>query len=94
MRLKQGEVFNRSSLTADVEDLERYYTDRGFFYASVSPRTELKEDQTVDVTFDVQKGELHFIREIDVIGQHAARATRWCAARCGSSRASSTRRAR
>ena len=68
VRLKQGEVFNRSSLTADVEDLERYYTDRGFFYASVSPRTELKEDLTVDVTFDVQKGELHFIREIDVTG--------------------------
>ena len=42
VRLKQGEVFNRSSLTSDVEDLERYYTDRGFFYASVSPRTELE----------------------------------------------------
>jgi outer membrane protein insertion porin family len=68
VRLKQGEVFNRSSLTADVEDLERYYTDRGFFYASVSPRTTLNEDLTVDVTFDVQKGELHFIREIDVSG--------------------------
>jgi outer membrane protein insertion porin family len=68
VRLKQGEVFNRSSLTSDVEDLERYYTDRGFFYASVSPRTELNEDLTVDVTFEVQKGELHFIREIDVSG--------------------------
>ena len=68
VRLKQGEVFNRSSLTSDVEDLERYYTDRGFFYASVSPRTTLNEDLTVDVTFEVQKGELHFIREIDVTG--------------------------
>ena len=73
VRLKQGEVFNRSSLTADVEDLERYYTDRGFFYASVSPRTVLNEDLTVDVTFDVTKGELHFIREIDVTRQHGAR---------------------
>lgn len=68
VRLKTGEVFNRSSLTADVEDLERYYTDRGFFYASISPRTRMNEDLTVDVTFDVQKGELHFIREIDVSG--------------------------
>jgi outer membrane protein insertion porin family len=68
VRLKQGDVFNRSSLTSDVEDLERYYTDRGFFYASVSPRTQLNEDLTVDVTFEVQKGELHFIREIDVSG--------------------------
>jgi outer membrane protein insertion porin family len=69
VRLKEGDVFNRSSLTADVEDLERYYTDRGFFYASVSPRTRLEEsDLTVDVDFDVQKGDLHFIREIDVTG--------------------------
>jgi len=69
VRLKEGEVFDRSALTADVEDLERYYTDRGFFYASVSPRTQLEEaDLTVDVTFDVQKGDLHFVREIDVSG--------------------------
>jgi outer membrane protein insertion porin family len=69
VRLKEGEIFNRSSLTSDVEDLERYYTDRGFFYASVSPRTDLEEaDLTVDVAFDVQKGDLHFIREIDITG--------------------------
>jgi outer membrane protein insertion porin family len=75
VRLKQGEVFNRSSLTSDVEDLERYYTDRGFFYASISPRTIPNEDLTVDVTFDVQKGELHFIREIDVTGNTATQDT-------------------
>lgn len=75
VRLKQGEVFNRSSLTADVEDLERYYTDRGFFYASISPRTTLNEDLTVDVTFDVAKGDLHFIREIDVTGNTTTRDT-------------------
>ncbi len=73
VRLKPGEVFNRSYLTSDVEDLERYYTDRGFFYASISPRTELKDDLTVDVTFDVQKGDLHFIREIDVSGNTTTR---------------------
>ena len=56
LELKQGEVFNRSSLTADVEDLERYYTDRGFFYASVSPRTTLNEDdEAVDV--DLRRAE-------------------------------------
>jgi outer membrane protein insertion porin family len=73
VRLKQGQVFNRKSLTDDVADLERYYTDRGFFYASVSPRTQLNDDLTVDVTFDVQKGELHFIREIDVTGNTTTR---------------------
>lgn len=69
VNLQSGEVFNRSHLTEDVEDLERFYTDRGFFYASVAPRTTMNEAElTVDVAFAVEKGDLHFIREIEIIG--------------------------
>ena len=69
VNLQTGEVFNRSHLTEDVEDLERFYTDRGFFYATVAPRTKMNEvDLTVDVAFAVEKGDLHFIREIEVTG--------------------------
>jgi outer membrane protein insertion porin family len=69
VNLQSDEVFNRSNLTQDVEDLERFYTDRGFFYASVAPRTRMNEEElTVDVTFSVEKGDLHFIREIEVTG--------------------------
>jgi outer membrane protein insertion porin family len=69
VNLQSGEVFNRSHLTEDVEDLERFYTDRGFFYASVAPRTKMNEvELTVDVVFAVEKGDLHFIREIEITG--------------------------
>ncbi|MBW2422454.1 MAG: outer membrane protein assembly factor BamA, partial [Deltaproteobacteria bacterium] len=69
LRLEEGAVFNRSHLTEDVEALERHYTDRGFYFASVQPATELShEDQIVDVEFQVQKGPLYFIRHINIAG--------------------------
>ena len=67
--LKQGEVFNRSYLTEDVSQLTEHYTDRGFYFATVTPLTKLSEEEgVVDVQFEVRKGPLYFIRQIDVAG--------------------------
>ncbi len=67
--LKQGEIFNRTFLTKDVESLQRHYTDRGFFLADVTPLTNLSEGElSVDVVFQVGKGPLYFIREIGIAG--------------------------
>jgi outer membrane protein insertion porin family len=69
LQLKQGEVFNRSALTADVDRLEHHYTDRGFYFAGVDPVTRVStDDKTVDVTFKVEKGPLYFVRSIDFEG--------------------------
>jgi len=67
--LAEDEVFGRSSLTTDVESLTRHYTDRGFYFASVQPLTQVDgQEKKVDVTFQVQKGPLFFVREIDFQG--------------------------
>jgi len=69
IRLAEGEIFNRSHLTADVEILEAHYTDRGFFFANVNPITRTDQDAlTVDVQFAVEKGPLYFVRNVDVHG--------------------------
>jgi hypothetical protein len=69
LQLKQGEVFNRSALTQDVEQLTSHYTERGFYFAAVNPRTDVSEDDLrVDVDFQVEKGPLYFIRDIEVEG--------------------------
>jgi len=69
VQLAEGNVFNRSFLTADVEILERHYTDRGFFLASVQPGTRMNlEARLVDVQFEVEKGPLYFIRNINISG--------------------------
>jgi len=69
LKLKTGEVFNRSFLTKDVEALTHQYTDRGYYFANVNPETKLDSDaKVVDVTFQVERGSLYFIREIEVTG--------------------------
>jgi len=69
IRLDEGEVFSRSDLTSDVETLEAHYTDRGFFFANVSPITQSNPGtNTVDVQFVVEKGPLYFVRNIDIQG--------------------------
>ncbi len=69
VQLAEGNVFNRSFLAADVEILERHYTDRGFFLASVQPGTRMNlEARQVDVQFEVEKGPLYFIRNINISG--------------------------
>jgi len=67
--LREGEIFNRSYLTRDVAALTQHYTDRGFYFANVSPLSNLSPaDQTVDIIFQVRKGPLYFIRNINVGG--------------------------
>jgi len=69
LNLKQDDVFNRSALTADVEVLTSHYTDRGFYFASVNPRTQVDEDtKRIYVVFQVEKGPLYFVREIEFVG--------------------------
>ena len=68
-RLTKDEWFNRTHLSQDVDRVTRRYTDRGYFYASVNPLTQVDEtSKVVDVTFDVQKGPLYFVRQIDIKG--------------------------
>ena len=67
--LEPGEVFSRSTLSADVDRLRGYYADRGFFDASVSPITNVDpEKKQIATSFEVKKGELYFVEGIDVNG--------------------------
>jgi outer membrane protein insertion porin family len=69
LNLKEGETFDRSGLTRDVDVLTQHYTDRGFYFASVNPRTQVDPvDKRVDVVFQVEKGPLYFVREIEFVG--------------------------
>jgi outer membrane protein insertion porin family len=69
LELKEGDIFNRSFLTEDVARITEYYADRGFYFANVTPLSNLSAStEIVDVTFQVRKGPLYFIRNIDVSG--------------------------
>jgi outer membrane protein insertion porin family len=69
IQLKEGDIFNRTFLTDDVTQLTSFYQDRGFFYASVEPLSRIDQDgKVVDLVFQVRKGPLYFVRQIDISG--------------------------
>jgi outer membrane protein insertion porin family len=69
LELHEGDVFNRSFLTEDVSRLTEHYADRGFYFANVTPLSNMSPtSDVVDVTFQVRKGPLYFVRNIDVSG--------------------------
>ncbi len=69
LKLQTGDVFNRSFLNDDIAALTEHYQDRGFYFAQVTPLSNLSEaTEEVDVDFDVRKGPLYFIRRIEVSG--------------------------
>ena len=69
LQLSEGEIFNRSHLTEDISTLTEHYQDRGFYFAQVTPLSNLSEaTEVVDITFDVRKGPLYFIRNIEIEG--------------------------
>ncbi|MFQ5418498.1 MAG: POTRA domain-containing protein, partial [Myxococcota bacterium] len=69
LQLREGDVFSRTAPTEDVASLTEHYTNRGFYFANVSPLSNLSDaDQTVDVIFQVKKGPLYFVRNVNIDG--------------------------
>lgn len=69
LQLSTGDYFSRSGMTNDREAVQKRYTDRGFFLAEVAPVTRVDEDaRAIDVTFEVEKGTLYFLRQIEIAG--------------------------
>ncbi|HEX5064699.1 MAG TPA: outer membrane protein assembly factor BamA [Myxococcota bacterium] len=69
LKLEEGEIFNRSHLTEDIATLTAHYQDRGFYFAQVTPLSNLSEtSEVVDVRFDVKKGPLYFVRRVEIAG--------------------------
>src|SRR6185437_7604283 len=72
--VKSGDIFNRSKLSNDLEKLTDYYKDRGYAYVNASPATPVNEKtRTVDVYFEIQKGELVSINRINIRGNTKTR---------------------
>ena len=64
-----GKIYSREILQKDLTTLTDLYADQGYANADVTP--SLKEndlDRTVDVTFDITKGEKVYIERIDIVG--------------------------
>ncbi|MHB8876365.1 MAG: outer membrane protein assembly factor BamA [Myxococcaceae bacterium] len=74
MSSRAGELFNRTRLSQDILSITDLYYDGGFAYANITPVTQVNADaKTIDLTFDVQKGQQVAIERIEVVGNTKTR---------------------
>ncbi len=69
LALVPGEVFNTETLRKETLRYTEKYSDLGYAFANVVPQPMIHDEtRTVDVTFDIDKGERVFIGKIIVTG--------------------------
>ncbi|WP_437178132.1 outer membrane protein assembly factor BamA [Geomonas oryzisoli] len=69
LKEKSGQLFSRADLRADVFALTDLYADQGYAFANASPLTKLNpESHTIDITFDMEKGQKVSIDRINITG--------------------------
>ena len=74
LKSESGEIFNRSILRTDIGVLTDVYGDKGYAFANINPQTRLdNEKKIVDMTLEVDKGELVYIERINVAGNPKTR---------------------
>ncbi len=71
---KTGELFNKSKLGQDMQELTDLYKDRGFAYVNVAPNTNVDDKaRTVDIVFEIQKGSEVYFERINIRGNTKTR---------------------
>jgi outer membrane protein insertion porin family len=74
LSLKPGEIFNRSRVQQDMQDLTEYYKDKGYAYVNAVPQTTIDEKaRIVNLTFDIQRGSLVTFERISIRGNTKTR---------------------
>ena len=67
--LKGDDFFSYGTMRRDVERLRDFYQDAGYAYVNVNPLTQVDaENQSVDVVYDLQKGNKVYFGRIDIVG--------------------------
>jgi outer membrane protein insertion porin family len=74
LKEKPGEIFSRANLRGDVFALTDVYADKGYAFANATPITSVHpETRTVDIEFDMEKGEKVHIDRINITGNTKTR---------------------
>ncbi len=67
--LKNGDTFKLSTMQIMMQEISDLYGDQGYAFANVFPDNDTDpENRTVDITFDIQKGDKVNIGRIDITG--------------------------
>jgi outer membrane protein insertion porin family len=74
LKSESGEIFSRALLRTDIFTLTDVYADKGYAFANVNPITKVDpEKKLVDLTLDMEKGELVYFERINIAGNPKTR---------------------
>ncbi len=74
LKLKTGALFSRTVLRGDIFTLTDLYADKGYAFANATPLSKVNPEQkTIDITFDMEKGEKVYIDRINIGGNTKTR---------------------
>jgi outer membrane protein insertion porin family len=74
LRINKKEYFDREAVMKDIDFLTQSCNDEGYAYAEVTPRTNPQENnQTVDVTYQISKGNKVYFNRISITGNTKTR---------------------
>ena len=72
--LNPGDWFSRTTIAENLQDITRFYRDRGYARARVVPQTQLDPDtRIVHITVQIQRGPKVYIERIDFSGNTKTR---------------------
>ncbi len=74
LQIRKKDFYAREAIMKDMDYLTQVCNDEGYAGADVVPRTEPQEkDLTVDVTYEVKKGQLVYFNRINITGNNKTR---------------------
>ncbi len=74
MRQKQGDIFNRTMFTEDLQKMSDMFMDRGYAYANLTPMPVFDEEKnTISLVIQMQRGPLVHIERIEIVGNTKTR---------------------
>jgi outer membrane protein insertion porin family len=74
IKAEPGQVFSRSTLRTDIASLTDVYADKGYAFANINPLTKTDNaKRIIDLTFDMEKGELVSLERINIAGNPKTR---------------------
>ncbi len=67
--VKQYEILNMTKLREGIEKIQKMYEDKGFFLAKIEHKVEdIKKDETVKITFNIQENDKVKVKKITFLG--------------------------
>jgi len=74
LQIRKKDFYDREAIMKDMDTLTQACNDEGYASADVAPRTEPQEKtQTVDVTYEINKGKLVYFNRINITGNNKTR---------------------